>query len=552
MPLTIGEYLRHLAPALDRAEAPYWPPDAFAFCAALLYRSGAYTSVVERWPPDKAKTKEQWLKSIRKIAKGWRKAAPLAAEPPEEIRTWWKTVRRAKSVSVTDVPKHPHVTDALLQIVSAADEACVGIGFPTSKGPDAFEFDALPLFLSRDVQTLCREVERDRGVVLPKAHTPQNGITIRSLTHNLALYLPGEVTPRWWFQPSERLRREWFLNVLILPWPRVVLPRHFSAIRRGKIEMAEGFGFFDCDVRKDGDFELSDVVKAHEAACERLRYLYGEDGCSIDGIVFPELALRPNEPLQIAQQTSAFVVGGVGARLGDARSRNYAAVVIPPATAPWPQHKHHRWKLTSSQIEQYGLGSRLDPTVQWWENMQLENRELNFFALNDWLTFSVFICEDLARPDPVSDLIRAVGPNLVICLLLDGPQLATRWPGRYATVLADDPGCSVLTVTSIGMAQICIPPGKEPSRVVALWRDARSPGPTEIVMEEDSLGVVLTLRREYVEEYAADSRSDESATAYLRLDRVHQIKKKAPSRSSRWTRGAAKNARTALTRKKIN
>jgi hypothetical protein len=84
------------------------------------------------------------------------------------------------------------------------------------------------------------------------------------------------------------------------------------------------------------------------------------------------------------------------------------------------------------------------------------------------------------------------------------------------------------------MAQICVPPGKEPSHVIALWRDAKSAGPREIAMEDGSLGVVLTLRREYVEEYAADSRSDQSATAYLRLDSVHQIKAKTKRRRKRW------------------
>jgi hypothetical protein len=31
-------------------------------------------------------------------------------------------------------------------------------------------------------------------------------------------------------------------------------------------------------------------------------------------------------------------------------------------------------------------------------------------------TWSVLICEDLARQDPAADLIRAVGPNLLIAL----------------------------------------------------------------------------------------------------------------------------------------
>jgi hypothetical protein len=61
--------------------------------------------------------------------------------------------------------------------------------------------------------------------------------------------------------------------------------------------------------------------------------------------------------------------------------------------------------------------------------------------------------EDLARPDPVGDLVRSVGPNLVIALLMDGPQLRARWSGRYAMSLADDPGSFVLSVTSLGTTE---------------------------------------------------------------------------------------------------
>jgi hypothetical protein len=50
---------------------------------------------------------------------------------------------------------------------------------------------------------------------------------------------------------------------------------------------------------------------------------------------------------------------------------------------------------------------------------------------------------------PGADVMNAIGPNLVIALLMDGPQREHRWPGRYATVLADDPGSAVLTVTCL-------------------------------------------------------------------------------------------------------
>jgi hypothetical protein len=60
----------------------------------------------------------------------------------------------------------------------------------------------------------------------------------------------------------------------------------------------------------------------------------------------------------------------------------------------------------------------------------IESGILNFVTLNQ-ITWSVLVCEDLARKDPAADLIRAVGPNLLIALLMDGPQLKSRWPGRW-------------------------------------------------------------------------------------------------------------------------
>jgi hypothetical protein len=95
---------------------------------------------------------------------------------------------------------------------------------------------------------------------------------------------------------------------------------------------------------------------------------------------------------------------------------------------------------------------------------------------------------------------------------MDGPQLRNRWPARYATVLADDPGCSVLTLTSVGMARMCKPFGACESRVVALWKDSKH-GPFEIELPYDAAGIVLSLQAEYTEQWTADGRSDHSAAA---------------------------------------
>src|SRR5690606_37291025 len=120
-------------------------------------------------------------------------------------------------------------------------------------------------------------------------------------------------------------------------------------------------------------------------------------------------------------------------------------------------------------------------------------REVHFMAVNADTSLCCLICEDLARQDPVADLVRAVGPNLVIALLMDAPQLGFRWPGRYATVLAEDPGSSVLTVTSAGMVDLSRPrSGPRGSRSVGLWKDARSSF-VELVLDGPAEGLLLNL-----------------------------------------------------------
>jgi hypothetical protein len=151
------------------------------------------------------------------------------------------------------------------------------------------------------------------------------------------------------------------------------------------------------------------------------------------------------------------------------------------------------------------------------------DRRLTFVSMSADLVLTALVCEDLARPDPVASLIRAVAPNLVIALLMDGPQLRERWAARYATVLADDPGCSVLSVTSLGMSQLSRPQnGPNRSRVVALWKDALNSA-TEVELPVGCGAVALSLSIEYREEFTADGRSDDGAGASLILSGVHPI-----------------------------
>src|SRR5262249_52446694 len=148
-------------------------------------------------------------------------------------------------------------------------------------------------------------------------------------------------------------------------------------------------------------------------------------GEPIHGVVLPEAALSPSEYNRLSKWVTAknsFLVAGVGVPSvsGKKQSQNTVRFNLP-FMETITQDKHHRWRLDKSQIRQYGLGHRLNPEKIWWEHINLQNRRLNFFSISEWLVMAALICEDLARPDPVGDLVRAIGPNLVIALLMDGP-----------------------------------------------------------------------------------------------------------------------------------
>src|SRR6202000_1078706 len=108
-------------------------------------------------------------------------------------------------------------------------------------------------------------------------------------------------------------------------------------------------------------------------------------------------------------------------------------------------------------------------------------------------TFATMICEDLARVDPAHAVLRSVAPSLVFVLLMDGPQMPARWSARYATVLAEDPGSSVLTLTSTALLGSATRTGRyRASRYVALWKQDDG-GPVTIELPLDHHGIVLTL-----------------------------------------------------------
>jgi hypothetical protein len=522
--LTIGEYLCGILPRLQAdLKFPDWPPDCFALCLALLKRTGAYSELLQTWPPKQPNQTsqlalDQWTSRIRGLGEKWRES--WNQKPFDDLSEDWALLCRSFEVRLNKVGEDRTLSLSVLTLACTADEASEGVGAPKDDQWDEFLDDASVLL--SNFGTLCREIDDSRMRVLPRMHTPQNGLTERSLSLYLSLCSPCEVTPQWLLTPFVQSDS---INLLTIPWPFEVLVKQFHDVTDSAgTTLPERFGFFEYEVA-GVDKELVGVVMALFREAKRK---LGR----IDGIIMPELAITDQQFQLLREKLPAqcFLVSGVGsASKRGLRGGNKVRLSFPPLE-DLIQRKHHPWKLNESQVVQYNLGGVLSPSRDWWEYADFTDRTLSFISMNADLVLSVLVCEDLARPDPVADIVRAIGPNLVIALLMDGPQTKERWAARYATVLADDPGCSVLSFTSLGMARLSRPKsGPSRSPVVALWKDYLS-GPTEIELDPGHDAVALSLSIKFEEEYTADGRGDDFSAAFPILSGVHPIRDPRPGR----------------------
>ncbi|AFL89341.1 hypothetical protein Terro_3111 [Terriglobus roseus DSM 18391] len=540
-PETIAGKMEYLLPGSSKEnQVPFWPPDVFCLCAAILQNSGAYSRVLE----DNEKMllgedSDARAEKLRSLGKAWTEAKTREALPNEIGRLWGEIYsEREAELNRLGTPELSRCRSALLDLLALADEASVGLGINSRRHQDGdgtiFKAEADRTFVKsmtgQEGGSLCKEIHPSRARVLPKMHTPQSGLTIRSLSHHLG-YCPGSDMQPYWYDLTPSVPTH-CVNLLLIPWPMAVEPSQFASTKTKRIDEKVGPGGYGLFTYKPGRGPTVEYVRS---LLSEARRKVGPIG----GIVFPELAMSEAEFDQIARvfaTPDTFVVAGVGEAAGVKAGKNKAMleVVNPdiidksgdPVHVRIVQKKHHRWKLDKPQIVQYGLGANLHPLANWWENIELGDRQITFVALQSWLTMSVLICEDLARPDPVGDIVRAVGPNLIIALLCDGPQIGNRWPGRYASGFADDPGSSVLTFTNLGMSKLsrASDPSKDRSGVVALWRDAKT-GTTELSCPSGSEAIVLNVTAEYHEEWTADGRGDGKSGGYPVLSGFHPIKR---------------------------
>jgi hypothetical protein len=533
---------------------PIWPPDAFAVAATIASKSGCYAEAFYAPVAGEAQYfSDARCDQIVKLAAIWRRRT---APPPDVQKSWAELVSHG-AFEVTNRAKLPRrLKDAVMTLMVVADETAVGMGFPAPKNGRDWKLarvlqDNYALALKRDENrplrhlpaSICWLVPPTQVCVQPKTVTPQVGVTLRSFSHNLAL-LPsvGEVHTEWLpvatVETEDGRRTLDHCNLLVVPYPYQVRGEAFVDAGMLPSERDEQtFRYFDLAQgwletetgRITGKQFVDDFLVP---LCEVARREIG----IVHGIVLPEMSLTTELAVEICEHLSSvfgielFIAGVVRQRDDNRSPENGAYVAIIKRTkrktvvAPWIQGKHHRWCLDRSQIIRYHLGPALGgyPKARWWERIDVEDRRLSFHLFRPGASLAVLICEDLARIDPVQNVIRAVGPNLVVALLMDGPQLKGRWPARYATILADDPGSAVLTLTSLGMVRRSSGPTEPPSHVIALWKSAGGDA-QELPLPEGAHALALTLSPQTVKQRTLDRRTDNSATEVLDLTAVRPI-----------------------------
>lgn len=377
--------------------------------------------------------------------------------------------------------------------------------------------------------------ENKFGVVTIKTNTPQSGLTINNLTHNLTTIKPS-VKPIVEHHSNESNPTSNF-NILFLPWPLEIEDNFFRPAKTNH-DLDDYFGFFDYIPTKDPS--CNHLMSIIDSAIKRVG--------NIDAIVLPECSLSEKTfssykkalESRFGKDAPCLISGVYGENNKNSVYITHSATGYDELSTK-EQAKHHRWFLDKNQLQSYNLAGTLSPYKKWWENININRRQLISLHFENGIHLCPLICEDLARQEPVAQAVRSIGPNLVVSLLLDGPQLPHRWPGKYAAVLSDDPGSSVLTVTALGMTTRSTGLGHPPSRAVALWSEPGKSAET-ILLDDDCHGIIINTSIGCQDEWTLDGRK--KSKYIIRKHHHYSIKFEKTSRYDiirRWYRDSVIN-----------
>lgn len=557
--VSLRSIAQNIYPEWDLDEWFKWPPNMFALCSIILNRTGGYKLCLlepswwnfSEWEREISDTACCWIDDITDIllnkatthkflARQFTKdyyailKEDWHAEKPIDINHIRVLGRLFKEpLSVEDI-RIKQFIKAIILFTAVSDVACPGLGF-TGMAIDNNSkmyklFITVANLLLNSTGSLST-ISKFHGIVLPKMRTPQAGLVFRSLSHHLTFHTT-EVEVIWRTFPWLNSHKK-NLNLICVPYPPEVnkndfyiIENNYESVRyfKGEIQTrSENPLFFERLVDKISDFADTKNV--------------------VDLIVFPEMALTEKQYNRVLSLLAneyyqnknliqlPMVVAGV-MKEDDEDVRNFGkdctfhnearmAVFFAGKWYDITQRKHHRWQLDRNQILQYALEGYFPTNQKFFEYSSVSQRRLTILTPNSWMALTSLICEDLARQEPVGEILRGIGPSLLMALLSDGPQLASRWSARYASVLADDPGTAVLSLTSKGMAERSQPLNKEQVKstktIVGLWKDMVK-GWNELYIDNDSDAIMFSISSDYVEEFTLDGRTDNCFAPVFKMD----------------------------------
>ncbi|WP_315722379.1 MULTISPECIES: hypothetical protein [unclassified Bradyrhizobium] len=504
------------------------------------------------------------LRYWQRVGKDWARSYPKV--PLEVQQLWVELWKKHKDAPVFKEPEAekpaPEWWKICWSLMAIADEACESVGYIHVDGhPNEWKGSWVALMVDyllrnaadginpsdrhrrvdRQIASICLMADRDVVCVQPKSHTPEVGCTPRTLAHNLALLPPrGEMRAHWQRPPQHMLpEARTDLRLLLIPYPFEIEANWFTAEKvtteeeLKKSRRAKPWGWFEIEqgwLPRNAQY----IVQFVDRLLQQARASAG----SVNGVVFPEYALDWKSYKAIADHLRdnhpgvEFFVAGTsdncaGEKGNFALSSHFFDELHEEnptrMAATTSRAKHHRWRLDHHQLVSYDLVQALEPDYLWWEKIVLQQREIHIKVIRSSSVFTTMICEDLARSDPCHEVLRAIGPNLVFVLLMDGPQLPIRWSARYATALSDDPGSSVLTFTSralIARSNAVLERlsadergARSASWAVGLWKDAT--GSARVIeCPPGAHGVIINLLGDALYEATLDARQNGEASRW--------------------------------------
>jgi hypothetical protein len=524
-------------------QSPTVPADIFAVSGVLLQDSGAFafhgvnTSKSHLNYP-KLGLSATRVEELEKLGKTW---ANAPKQIPKEIRDLWNELEsywefplnvRAYKNSARRIKNNQYWWRAAYELFLVADAACQGIGFTPFDEAEttiAQEFwDSRIHLISahrrgrsssdgiKNVEipsTITQMVDPDVICVQPKSLIPTVGAGTRVFSRNLCLLPPrGVVRTQWSVNTHRRAASaDPGLNILAIPFPYKMERDEFVVDEVKDEANRRAVKVF----RLKQTWLLDGPFREFKLTCESLF-----DQCkardNLHGLVLPELSLNQDRFVEFAEFAKRripeleFIVSGTSQNCEkQPKSGNYIWIRKFKAAVDGKhssldsyfdisQSKHHRWSLDEGQILAYGLhhtkAGGMAIKEPHWENFAGRPRELNFLAFRENSAFCGVVCEDLARSEPCHEVIRAVGPNLLFALLLDGPQIEPRWGAKYASIFAADHGCAVMTVSSRALVQRSQEvTDLEKNYSVVYFRSPSMPTPAAIECKEANSGVFIRL-----------------------------------------------------------